>query len=358
MKKTFITCVICVSSFFICKAQSSLDLTINDKLIYLVNVGGDEYDFTLKIKSLAPAFTFAWQMTNEDFNYGRIEVTPTAMDTSKKMHNYFINGSKTLTDATSVTLSKAAYKEIVQNKKVSLWDGDKEFVFENSDETIFAIEINGDYKTVEAFYLSDENRNDIVVLKNPNYPLILRMNIGWSINLSTIIPAGKTTTDLSTFISKEIAVPSFLYEKLSKSSVVATKDLTEIGVPEKPNTYTEYFSHIEGLNVKTHNDTVTDIIYYPTQITHNNHTYYGGDISIPQLSSYIFNRATAKKFIKAKFVKTSSYDTDIYEASNGTIMELHYTAPKKTIDGIEFVSTNSKTPKTKQALAFITFRKK
>jgi len=340
------------------QAQFSLTPKTNDKLIYDVNAGGSEYNFAVKIKSLNPGFNFVWQMPNESGDYGSVKINAAAMATSKKMYNYFRGGDETLKDATSVILSKAAYQDIITKKKVILWDGDKKILFENPDETDFTFMINGEEKTVKAIYIAATNGNDMVVLKNPAYPLILRMNLGWTIKLNTIVSATKTTTDLSSYIDKKITDASIIWNKLDRSSVITTEDLTGVGINSGPSVYKEYFSHIEGLWVKTHNDTVTDIIYYPTAITHSYHTYYGGDISIPQLSSYNFNRATAKAFVKTKFVETSSYDTDIYKATDNNTMELYYHVPKRTSSGIEFGMSSEKTPKTKLQLGFITFQKK
>lgn len=357
MKKIFSTLLLSFSIFFV-QAQFSLTPKTNDKLIYDVNAGGSEYNFTVKIKSLNPGFNFVWQMTNESGDYGAVKINATAMATSKKMYNYFRGGDETLKDATSVILSKAAYLEIITKKKVTLWDGDKKITFEHPDETDFTFTIDGEEKTVKGIYIAAENGNDMVVLKNPAYPLILRMNLGWTIKLNTIIPATKTTTDLSSYIDKRITDDFSIWNKLDRSAVITTEDLTGVGINPGPSVYKEYFSHIEGLWVKTHNDTVTDIIYYPTAITHSYHTYYGGDISIPQLSAYNFNRATAKAYVKTKFINRSSYDTDIYQATYNNTMELYYHVPKKTSNGIEFGTTDEKTPKTKQQLAFITFQKK
>ncbi len=356
--KKIISLIILSLTITITNAQFSLDLKVNDKLIYDVSAGGADYTFTLKIKSLKPGFNFAWQMTNEDGNYGSIQVSPTAMATSKKMFNYFSRGTKKLTDATSVMISKAAYKEIIKNKKVTLWDGEKKFLFENPDETDFYFTINGEEKIVDAFYLSDANGNDIVILKDTANPLILKMNIGWTIKLNTIVPANKSKIDLSSFIDKKITEAKPLWDKLNKSSVTTIQDLTNVGVYSGPDIHQEYFSHIEGLWVKAHNDTVTDIIYYPLAMTHSDHTYYGGDISIPQLSSFKFNRTQKKTFIKTKYIETSSYDTDIYEASNGNTMELYYNVPIKTKEGIEFGVGSRSDAKIKQQLGFITFQKK
>lgn len=356
MKKLLLTGFICIFSII---SYAQLSLNINDKFIYDVEAGGSNYNFTFKIKSLLPSFTFAWQMNNEDAGYGKVSITQAALATSKKMHNYFGSGDITLNNATSVVLSKAAYTDIIQKKKVTLFDGDKKFVFENPDETDFFYTINGEEKTTKAIYLSDANQNDIIVLKNEAYPIILKMNIGWTIKLNTVLPSTKTTTDLSLFIDKKITGAAFLWNKLDRSSFVTTEDLTAVGDNSGPSVYKEYFSHIEGLWVKTLNDTITDIIYYPLPLLHSYHTYYGGDITIPQLSSFNFNRAQAKVFVKTKFLQKSSYDTDIYQATGNTSMELYYHIPVKIKGGgFEFGIIDSNVPKLKQLLGFITFQKK
>lgn len=356
MKKTLLTGLVCIC-FTLSNAQ--LSLNTNDKFIYDVEAGGSTYNFTFKIKSLLPSFSFVWQMNNEDAGYGKVSTTAAALATSKKMYNYFSSGDVTLTNATSVILSKAAYADIIQKKKVILFDGDKKFIFENPDETDFSYTINGEEKTTKAIYLSDADQHDIIILKNAAYPIILKMNLGWTIKLNTVLPATKTVTDLSSFIDQKITDVAFLWNKLDRSSQVTTEDLTGVGDYTGPSIYKEYFSHIEGLWVKTHNDTVTDITYYPLPLLHSYHTYYGGDISIPQLSSFTFNRAQAKTFIKAKFLEKSSYDTDIYQASGNTSMELYYNTPVKIKGGgVEFGITGNNVPKLKQLLGFITFQKK
>ncbi|MFZ4059584.1 MAG: hypothetical protein ACOYKE_15675 [Ferruginibacter sp.] len=336
-----------------CGAQSSL-LNTGNKLIYKVDQSGYVYHFALKPKSTKPNFTFSWQMDNEENNSGIVTVSSAALTSSLKMHNYFQRGKTTLANATSVLLSKAAYQSILKNKKVSLADGSTKYTFENADETDVTYYQGEQEQSVKAIYLSDAAGNSITVLKDEKYPLILRMNIGWSITLETVLPPVKEAVDFSAYIGKPISAPGIVYNLLDRSSTKTTEEYGD-STNGTREVFNEYFSAIEGLWLKVYNDTISDVIYYPQALTHSGRTYYGGDLKLTQLSKVNFIRTEAAKMVKIPFIESTGYDAELYKNPNSTIMEIYYHAPKKIKDGFEFGIIPLKMPKSKQVVGFISF---
>lgn len=339
----------------ICSAQ--IDPKVGDKFIYEVDAGGQKYNFTLVLKSLAPDISFAWQMSNEDQSYGKLTIPAAAMANADKMYNYFSTGDVKLKNMTSVFLSRGVFKKLQTGSKTAiLYDGEKKFSFTNAGVDDFNYQVNGNYVQSQAMYLSNDQNYQMTVLKNDKFPLILSMKIGWSIQISSYVPVKKETLDLSSYIGQKLfddgCIP--LWSKLDNTSTVNKEDLTGTG-DAHPAVYKTYYAYAEGLMVETLNDTVKKILYYPAELYHQDRKYYGSHFGITQVKDFSLKQIQQRKAIAVKMKEVSNYGTDVYMLKNGVKMELYYHVPIKGEHGMEFnIGSEDKNP-AKQQIGFISF---
>lgn len=172
-------------------AQDPINPKPGDKFIYNVDAGGQQYDFIFTIKSLSPNIVFEWNMTNEGKSHGKLTIPAAALVNSNKMYNYFSNGNVTLKNQTSVFLSKGIFKTLTTKKTVDLYDGDKKLNFTNNGKDGFGYKVGGDDKYLNAIYMSTDDNNRMTVTDNPKFPIILSMDLGWSIRLAEYVPVKK-----------------------------------------------------------------------------------------------------------------------------------------------------------------------
>lgn len=168
-----------------------------NKATWYVNANGAAYDFTVSkpLGSVDADLEFNWAMTSGDDMNGYIKITREAMDTAKGQNNYFGPGLKntTLTDKTTVWISKKVFEEITKNGSCKMDVGNGEEVFtlvkddlENRDMEPFEekIKVKGVEKFVNTFHIKNEEGNrQLWILNDAKNPLIVKMDIGWSITL-------------------------------------------------------------------------------------------------------------------------------------------------------------------------------
>ncbi|MEP6674623.1 MAG: hypothetical protein ABJA78_05695 [Ferruginibacter sp.] len=333
-------------------SQAQIKVKVGDKFIYDVAVGADTYNFTVVVKSTSPGFEFAWQMTNENQSYGKLSISPAALASANKMYNYFSGGDVALKDMTSVLISRDAFKKISTRKTTVLSDGDKKYSFKNDGKDQFTYTRNGQSEQADGYYISDGNYI-MTILNDPEFPLIVSMDLGFSIKLSEYIPAAKQQLNLADFIHNTMHGDACkpLWAKVNKTSAIYKEDG---GSAKNPLTYLTYYDCAEGLKVETKNDTVTSIIYYPTEMYHSDKKYYGSNFIIPQVKNFSLARPLQKKAVGGKFIEAMQYDADSYSTDNGVRMEVYYHVPKKGVHGWEFNLSNSGQPANQKA-AFVTF---
>jgi hypothetical protein len=168
-------------------------------LIYAVESGEQKYNFIVTIKTLVPALTFDWEMTDPIGTKGTIIHTANAMITANTMYNYFSPGEKKLDDNTlSVWLSKNTLAGLMKAGKgimmiMNVGDAPKK-MGTYTDNKELKITVNGEKETVDeeiARELNDQgqptgNEDFFTFYKSSKLPVILRMRNGFYIELKEI----------------------------------------------------------------------------------------------------------------------------------------------------------------------------
>lgn len=336
--------------------QAQINVKPGDKFIYNVEVGSDKYNFTIVVKSISPGFEFAYQMTNEAQTHGKVSMSAKAIQSANKMYNYFSGGEVSLKDMTSVLISRESFKQLSNKKTAVIYDDTQKYSFHNDGKDQFTYSRNGKSEQADGLYISDGNYI-MTVLNDPRFPLIVSMDLGFSIKLSKYIPVGREPINLAPFIHRRLQGDSCkqIFSKVNQSSLIATEDLSQVGSDTSKDIRIAYYDYIEGLKVETTNDVVTNIVYYPMPLLQQERKYYGANFTITQVKDFLLTRMQQKKAIAAAFVAATAYDADRYKIAGGVTMELYYHVPLKGKNGLEFNGNGGKDP-AKQKIAFVTFQ--
>lgn len=185
-------------------------------LNYTVTNGEDDYSFTIKITHMSKdKLSFDFALGDNGYGEsGSITMDKSTMDNATTLHNYFESGDLALENKTSVWLSRALFSQLMKGKAVpvDLGDGNVEnFKLDLNDEgkpSLFSLTIMlaRSYNQAEKTkYLEfDEERmnpfqgiyartfsneatgHQMMVLDNPDFPLLMYMNIGFEVRLNSI----------------------------------------------------------------------------------------------------------------------------------------------------------------------------
>lgn len=193
MLKRIITCIFVVHALFSCKPKAPegpFPLEEGTQLIYEVNNQDVSYQFIAEIQKISQnGIDFNWKMTSPVNYSGSISMTEEALKNANKLFNYFTNNSNlTLTDQTSVFLSRKVFDELVSSENRAMIDvgmGEDRFIRRNEVFKGFKILVDG--KETELEY-HDANNDEYVIrfTKIGDYPLIIEMHLDFSISLKEV----------------------------------------------------------------------------------------------------------------------------------------------------------------------------
>ncbi|MGE3062331.1 MAG: hypothetical protein AB7T10_01700 [bacterium] len=158
------------------------------KFVYHVEYFGDEYDFIVDLKNLSKDIEFDWSMTSPMNSSGNVIIREKALKNATSLFNYYSNGDTLdMEDYTSIWVSKAVYNALKNDDIVTIdaGDGDETLTFEEIQK--FTVVINGEDKELDCIYASSDLFGWFWILDSQKFPLILKMDIGWTITLTEII---------------------------------------------------------------------------------------------------------------------------------------------------------------------------
>lgn len=169
---------------------SNLLTTEGTVYVYEVDFYGNTYDFIVHVKSLDDGIEFDYEMTNTNNTKGIVKISKGAFENAIAQNNYFSGGEMNLDDQTTVWLSKKVFEDLVNTGKATIsTDGG------NTKIVIGDATAGHDFELYNA--ISEEPIEDLsyVYAESPDgsakywihmskyNPLILKMDIGWSITL-------------------------------------------------------------------------------------------------------------------------------------------------------------------------------
>ena len=170
------------------------------KATWAVSVDGANYDFLVSNPkgNTDTDFEFDWAMSNNDEMKGHIKLTKEAMEKAIAQNNYFGAGLKnaTLNDKTTVWISKTVFDGLIKNNSAKMDVGNGEELFtviadkqDNRDQDAFEdkVTVRGSEKYVNTLHVkNDDGSRQLWILNDAKNPMIIKMDLGWSITLKSI----------------------------------------------------------------------------------------------------------------------------------------------------------------------------
>ena len=159
-------------------------------LTYDVTNGTKKYQLIATIKKLGDEITFDWKMTEPVNKTGTVSMSATAVSKADALFNYFTGGDSKLEKEISLFISKKIFAEISSTALASIkLNGatDTATVMSNTISE-FNFNLNGNLVAVPGWELQggSDIKYTVDVLESVKFPLIVRIDLGWTIQLAEI----------------------------------------------------------------------------------------------------------------------------------------------------------------------------
>ncbi len=147
---------------------------------------------TVNDESQEKGINFNYEMTNDKNTKGHVVISAEAKSKATKYVNYFGGGDLSLTDACTVWLSDKNFGDMPQKKTVIQMDNSKPETFYKpaKNEVNPVVKIKGENKNLDGFIINNaadgKGNKTLWINNNSGNPLILKMELGWSIVLTEI----------------------------------------------------------------------------------------------------------------------------------------------------------------------------
>lgn len=173
-------------------SSNSLEVKEGMTLVYGANYYGNEFDINFHIKSLNHQVVFDYDGTGGRDNSGTIIMAEKALEMARAQDNYYHDGGKkNLENQTTIWVSKLVFNKLVSQGEVSIsTDGGASQVrlMDGVIQHDFPItNVENAETNISCIYAAtaDEKVKYWVSLNEDN-PIILRMEMGWSIWLKEV----------------------------------------------------------------------------------------------------------------------------------------------------------------------------
>lgn len=169
--------------------SSEVVIKVGTVLVYEVNNEGKKYQFIVTVKKLEQGITFDWQMTAPINIKGTLEMPEEAVENADGLFNYFTAGNTKLTTQTSVWISRLMWTEMHSEDEmvaISLDGGEPIGFFRESGENYSTQNMGSAVQLKTSVLKSLSDAETITVWENEKFPIILKMYLGWTIELKEI----------------------------------------------------------------------------------------------------------------------------------------------------------------------------
>jgi hypothetical protein len=159
-------------------------------LTYDVNANNKRYQFIVTLKKLGDEIAFDWKMTDPINKTGNVVMSPEAVAKADALVNSFSGGESKLSKETSVFISRKIINDVSTTTMANIklnGAGDTATVMSNTISE-FNFNLNGNMVAVPGWELQGggDTKYTVDVLESNKFPIIFRMDLGWTIQLAEI----------------------------------------------------------------------------------------------------------------------------------------------------------------------------
>ena len=160
------------------------------KLIYDVNYLGSQYEFTIVIKDQSETYRFDWSMSAPLNKKGTLNISKEAIQNATELFNYFSNGDVNPANQCCVILSKKMFNTFQKNSSLEICTDKKKneiSIFGNPYDHTQSFGYNNDFSNeFDCKTVTNGDEYQITYVNDSNFPLIIEMNLGWTLKLKNI----------------------------------------------------------------------------------------------------------------------------------------------------------------------------
>jgi hypothetical protein len=159
------------------------------ELKYDVTVKDKKFNLIITLKKVGDGMAFSWKTTDPDNKSGSVTMSAGALSAATAFAHVFNGGDAKLDKETCLILSKQVFTGINANAQASLkinGAADTVTVMSNAVDN-FGFSVNGNMVSLEVWELQGgDPKYTIGVLESSKFPLIYKLDIGWSMILTEI----------------------------------------------------------------------------------------------------------------------------------------------------------------------------
>ena len=197
MRKIICALIFIYGSMLLLPAQNISDLEAFEKAIktgtvltYDVNANNKKYQFIVTIKKLGDEIAFDWKMSDPVNKAGNVFMSVNAVSKAEALLNNFSGGESKLDKETSVFISRKIFNDVSSTSMAAIKLNGATDTLTTMSNTIseFNFNLNGNLVSIPGWELQGggDVKYTVDVLESFKFPIIFRMDLGWSIVLSEI----------------------------------------------------------------------------------------------------------------------------------------------------------------------------
>ncbi len=157
------------------------------ELVYDVDAQGNQYEFHVVLEQATEGLSFSWRMTEPVGTQGWVDIRPEALKIARAQVNHFAGGEVSLEEATTVWLSRVVYDDLKEKQRAKVIHKGEEVELVVEESAPFPTTIMGEeLAPVPVHAATEDGAHAYWILDDPDSPLILKMDHGWTISLRYI----------------------------------------------------------------------------------------------------------------------------------------------------------------------------
>ncbi len=197
MNRTVLTFLLSLLTFPFIFSQNITDLDTYEKamkpgaiLTYDITMGEKQYHLIATIKKLGDEIALDWETTEPANKKGNTTMNANAVSKAEALFTDFSGGETKLDMETAMFISRKVFNDVASSAQASIkifGANDTATIMSNTISE-FNFSLNDNLVAVPGWELQggSEIKYTIDVLESPKFPLIVKIDLGWTIQLASI----------------------------------------------------------------------------------------------------------------------------------------------------------------------------